>query len=97
MEFEGVETTETFLWDQFCGHFQEDGFSVIQDSTLENGSEIATPILTDSAKDWRKLNEVCQFAQNIGGITTKNCGTHIHFGADIFEKNPQFFRMFLEL
>jgi len=97
LEFEGVWEEETFLWDYLIGGFRKEGFQIRDDVTLNGGSEIVTPILRDTEESWRKLYRITRFAENIGGKVTENCGTHIHFGADVFEENPQYFRMFLKI
>lgn len=59
-------------------HFKEEG-------TVYNGVEITSPILNYTNEDMKRLKCVCDFLNENGFKTTKDCGGHIHFGFDYIE------------
>lgn len=59
-------------------HFKEEG-------SVANGVEITSPILNYTEEDMKKLKLVCEFLNENGFKTTKDCGGHIHFGFDYIE------------
>lgn len=53
------------------------------DSSLTNGVEIVSPILTgNNEKATQEIRTVCEKLNGLGQIVTENCGGHIHIGAD---------------
>ena len=58
------------------------------DSTLTNGIEINSPILTDHPNNWKDLETICNIAKKYGNIGP-NCGGHIHIGKQILNNNPE--------
>lgn len=59
-------------------HFKEEG-------TVYNGVEITSPILNYTNEDMKRLKCICDFLNENGFKTTKDCGGHIHFGFDYIE------------
>lgn len=59
-------------------HFKEEG-------TVYNGVEITSPILNYTNEDMKRLKYICDFLNENGFKTTKDCGGHIHFGFDYIE------------
>ena len=64
------------------------GWTVKGDCTLDEGTEITSPILKDRKEAWQDLNNICQIVQNYGSID-ENSGGHIHIGAHIFDNDYQ--------
>ncbi len=70
-------------------------WQTIPDSTLNEGLEINSPILSDEKSAWLELADICEIAKEYGEIG-ENSGGHIHIGAQAF-KNPHDIVKFLEL
>lgn len=58
---------------------------VKKDGSLEEGTEIVSPILTDSKEKLHQLEYVSKMMQKIGFQETDTCGGHIHFGAEFLD------------
>lgn len=68
----------------------EDEYSII------NGSEIKSPILKDNEETWKIFKEVCIKLQTNSKID-RDCGGHIHIGAQILGNNYKYWRNFSKL
>ena len=53
----------------------------IGDGSLQNGTEVVSPILTESTASM-KIFKICQELCQLGQTTSERCGGHIHIGAD---------------
>ena len=58
-------------WDRGC------------DSTLYNGGEIRSNIMTDKKENWDNLKRVCQYTKKYATTNGGNAGGHIHIGGNI--------------
>jgi len=56
-----------------------------KDGSLENGTEIVSPILTDRKETVHQIEYVSKIMQDVGFQETDTCGGHIHFGADFLD------------
>lgn len=66
------------------------------DSSLTNGGEITSPILTDIKYKWRQLNNVCAIVAKNATIND-NCGGHIHVGAQVLGSKTESWLNFIKL
>ena len=64
-----------------------DGWTVKEDTTLDDGVEITSPIMHMTEDDRYELATVCKVMQELGLEIKETCGGHIHIGADYFGKN----------
>lgn len=91
IETEGDRTTEAYLISQFMN-----GWDSKRDTSLKNGLENTSPILTNSKEDIEDLKCVCKVLQKLGQKTTENCAGHIHIDAD-FLKTKDAYKNLIEL
>ncbi len=49
------------------------------DSTVLNGGEIHSPILTDNIETWNNVSKICQLLQRLEAESTKNTALQVHF------------------
>ena len=61
-------------------------WKIVDDSSLDSGVEINSPILTDSKECWEELKKVCKMASK-HSIVGENCGGHIHIGKQVLESS----------
>lgn len=66
------------------------------DSTLYRGAEITSPILNDKVINWDELGRVCNIVNKYARVGS-GTGSHIHYGSQILEDNPEYYRNFLYL
>ena len=70
---------------------------VVRDSSLVNGSEIVSPVLTGNMeKQTDEIKNICAILNGIQQNTSERCGGHIHIGAD-YLKNKQDFVNLIEI
>ena len=91
IETEGDKTTEAYLISQFMN-----GWNSKRDTSLENGLENTSPILTNSKMDIEDLKCVCRVLKDIGQESTENCAGHIHIDAD-YLKTKEAYKNLIEL
>ena len=59
------------------------GWKAKSDSSLENGTEVVSPILTgDPENSTDEIRRVCAVLNGVPQTTSERCGGHIHIGAD---------------
>ena len=69
----------------------------------EGGAELVSPILRDSADDWKDIADICEHMKKFPGnkgdkvVADSKCGLHIHFDADCLAKDQNKMRNFLRL
>lgn len=66
------------------------------DSTLDRGAEILSPILKDNVKTWQDLNHVCKVLKEVSEIYN-NAGSHIHIGTQTLGEEREHWLNFLKL
>lgn len=91
IETEGDKATEAYLISQFM-----DGWNSKRDTSLENGLENTSPILTNSKMDIEDFKCVCKVLTDLGQKATENCAGHIHIDAD-FLKTKDAYKNLIEL
>ncbi len=52
------------------------------DGTLNNGTEVVSPILSSQDNDTRNIYIMCTILREMGLESSEQCGGHIHIGAD---------------
>ena len=57
-------------------------WAVTDDGSLDHGSEILSPVLTDKKKYWNELKQVCDILNNYSQVG-KTTGSHIHIGTQV--------------
>ena len=98
IEFMGVEFLELqdFIWGYGIDYFDE--FEIKPDLSLclnnVYGSEITSPVLSDTKESWEKLQKVCAFIKMLGGKANKKCGGHVHIGANILGVDKKAWEIF---
>lgn len=71
-------------------------WKIVNDSSLESGVEINSPILTDTKESWEELKKVCKMASKYSKVG-ENCGGHIHIGKQVIGKNYDAIVNFMKL
>lgn len=66
------------------------------DSTLKEGGEVTSPILTDSLTAWKELRKICNYLRKNKVYTKGNAGGHIHVGSHIMNADLEAWRCFLK-
>lgn len=61
------------------------------------GYEINSPIMHDRIKCWNELAEILDYVKKYKTYSTEKCGGHIHFGANYFNENCQYYKTLLKL
>ena len=67
-----------------------------EDSSLDDGIEITSPILTDTIYTWSDLESVCQALSKYSRIGP-NSGGHIHFGTQTLGDKKEYWLNFIKL
>lgn len=74
---------ENFRLIKALSKFYLPGWKGKGDSSLTNGVEIVSPILTgDMEKVTQEIRTICNKINRLGQTISENCGAHIHIGAD---------------
>ena len=94
IEFENVmrEEIELILDNTYLNDF----WSIKGDSSLFNGAEINSPVLTDTYSNWNDLNKVCSIVEPLASIDTKS-GGHVHIGTQILGNNRESWLNFIKM
>lgn len=58
------------------------GWRAKRDGSLEEGTEIISPVLVGSEKDSREIYNICNMLKTLGAYASERCGGHVHIGAD---------------
>ena len=66
------------------------------DSSLEMGGEINSPILKDRVSAWKNLKKVCSVV-NRNAVIGPHCGGHVHIGTQVIGENPKSWINFIKL
>lgn len=53
------------------------------DGTVPDGVEVISPVMSDTPKNWKSLEEVCIMMKVLDTSIGGNCGGHIHIGTNI--------------
>ena len=79
-------------------------WKLVQDDSLYDygrfdgfGGEAISPILSDKISSYKEIRNVCHMIKQLGGEVTKNCGGHIHIGANILDDNIKFYLRLIKL
>lgn len=75
---------------------QDDSLIKYKDS-IGIGGELTSPILTDTIKSYKEIRNACHIIKSIGGISTTDCGGHIHIGSNILKDNPKYYIRLMKL
>lgn len=84
LEAEGLETSNTKRIFETLNRSNKEilKWTIKKDDSLEKGTEIVSPILTDTEENIHQIEYMSKMMTSIGFHTTNTCGGHIHFGAD---------------
>lgn len=82
LEYVMEKRIKASLWDSGLNH----KWKHTHDTTLINGMEIDSPILTDSKRSWEELKTICSIVTPYSQIGTCS-GGHIHIGAQVLGDN----------
>ena len=91
IECEGENSMEAYLIDDIFK-----GWNAKDDTSLERGIEITSPVLTNSKEDAYNLYLVCNVLQDLRQTVSDRCGGHIHIGAD-YLKTKEAYANLIEL
>lgn len=91
IECEGENSVDAYLVSDIL-----EGWDSKVDSSLQEGVEITSPILSNSKSDADNLFLVCNMLQELGEQITPRCGAHIHIGAD-YLKTKEAYANLIEL
>lgn len=68
------------------------------DSSLNSGGEVTSPIMKDKKKNWHELKSICDFLEENNADTSHNAAGHIHIGTKVLnQENITGWRHFLKL
>ena len=91
IECEGEKSIDSYMLEKFFS-----GWNAKVDTSLQEGVEITTPVLTNKKEEAEDLYCICNTLQKIGQATSERCGGHIHIGAD-YLKTKQAYVNLIEL
>lgn len=91
IETEGKGSSEAYLIQKIMK-----GWKSKRDTSLKNGVEITSPILTNRKEDTEDLYCVCKMLNDLGQDVSERCAGHIHIGAD-FLKTKDAYKNLVEL
>lgn len=91
IETEGEGSSEAYLIEKIMK-----GWNSKRDTSLKNGVEITSPILTKRKEDTEDLYCVCKMLKDLGQGVSERCAGHIHIGAD-FLKTKDAYKNLVEL
>lgn len=72
------------------------GWILKKETSLNNGSEVVSPILKDEFCCWNDLDKMCSLISSNASIK-ENCGSHIHFGVQSLGTNIESWINFIKL
>ena len=58
------------------------GWRAKKDGSLEEGTEIISPVLVGLEKDSKEIYNICNMLKTLGAYASERCGGHVHIGAD---------------
>ncbi len=61
---------------------------------INNHIELVSPVLTDNDKTWEELDSILTFIKNNDGYYSGMCGSHIHVGKNILDKESSWLNFF---
>ena len=96
LEFENLRIDMNKLNLKLYNTFNSDIYHVKNDSTLNRGGEVATPVLIDEEKYWSEIFILCDVLRNYAEIG-KNAGGHIHVGTQALGSNRDSWLNFAKL
>ena len=91
IECEGKKSIDIYVLEKFFA-----GWNAKVDTSLQDGVEITTPVLTNKEEETEDIYCVCNALQKLGQTTSERCGGHIHIGAD-YLKTKQAYVNLIEL
>ena len=68
---------------------------VKKETSVNNGAEINSPILSDKIETWRTLKKVCDIAKE-HSFSGDCCGGHIHMGAHMLKNDVYVWKNFID-
>ena len=72
-------------WDEINEHKNED-WILAEETSLCNGAELKSPILTNTRENWYILKEMCELVSKNSSLSL-NSGGHIHIGKQALESS----------
>ena len=96
LEFENLRIDMNKLNLKLYNTFSSDRYHVKNDSTLNRGGEVATPVLIDEEKYWSEIFILCDVLRNYAEIGN-NAGGHIHVGTQALGSNSASWLNFAKL
>ena len=94
LEFENADRQK--IADQLTKCNLRELWKMKDDASLHDGAEINSPILRDSEKNWKDLEQVCSIVSNYASIEKKS-GGHIHVGTQVLGDHYNSWIHFIEL
>lgn len=76
--------------------FTDKGWTLKNDSSLNKGAEIVSPVLTDSKENWNDLDNICSIIRPYASIKENSSG-HIHIGTQILGNSIDNWLNFIKL
>ena len=61
------------------------------------GGEAVSDILKDNKYTWYNLKYTCDKIKQLDGVINKNCGSHVHLGANILEDNIKYYDRLMKI
>ena len=96
LELELEHTKKDEIYKQLHKVFPNGEWIVKPDSSLNNGIEINSPVLTDKTATWTSLDQVCSIVEPLGFIAA-NSGGHIHIGTQVLGDKKEAWLNFIKL
>lgn len=96
LEIEVEKANKQKIKDDLFDLFQDDEWCTESDSSLDDGIEVVSPVLTDTNKNWKDLKRVCEMLEKSSVIGKCSAG-HIHIGSQILGKDRQAWLNFVKL
>lgn len=69
----------------------------IENDNAYAGGEITSPILRAEVNDWLEIKNICQMIERTDGIITESCAGHIHYGLQMLEDEPIYYKNLINL
>ena len=96
LELELEHTKKDEIYKQLHKVFPNGEWIVKPDSSLNNGIENNSPVLTDKTATWTSLDQVCSIVEPLGFIAA-NSGGHIHIGTQVLGDKKEAWLNFIKL
>ncbi len=96
LELEFENAMKIRIMNQLDEAFPNGDWKIKSDHSLNNGAEIASPILRDNETTWRNLDKVCSIVEPLASID-KNSGGHIHIGTQVLGNDKKSWLNFIKI